>query len=76
MKTKNFNRYSYEELRVAATATDADQIDVDTLGAWFEQYGQDHWNGECYDADGISLYPVIEWDDELEQGEAVGYEIR
>lgn len=27
-------------------------------------------------ADGISLYPVIKWNDELDQGETVGYEFR
>lgn len=76
MNTKNFNRYSYQGLREAATAPGAEQIDIDTLGAWFNAYGYDYWNGECYDADGIQLYPVVEWDDDLDQGETTGYEIR
>lgn len=70
------NRYSYAELRERATAADATQTDIDSLGKWFELYGNDDWNGEYYDADGISIYPVIVWDDEMDHGETVGYEIR
>lgn len=76
MKTVKFNRYSYEDLLKAATAPDAKQIAINTLGAWFDAYGSDYWNGECYDADGMSLYPVIIWDDETDQGEVAGYEFR
>lgn len=76
MKTNRFTRYSYRELLSAVTSGSAEQIDIDTLGAWFDAYGPDYWNGECYDADGIRLYPVIEWDDDLDQGETVRYEIR
>lgn len=72
----NINRYNYAELRERATAADATQADIDTLGRWFDLYGSDYWNGEYYDADGISIYPVIVWDDETDQGETVGYEIR
>lgn len=66
----------YEELLAAATAQDADQDDIDALGDWFAANGNAYWNGEYYDADGIRLYPIIEWDDETDQGETVGYEIR
>lgn len=75
MATKPYNRYSYEDLRAAATAEDAQQIDIDTLGAWFHDYGGVYWNGEYYDADnGLRLRPVFEWDDELDQGHVVHYE--
>lgn len=69
-------RYDYKELRANAVAPGATQADIDALGKWFDTYGSAYWNGECYDADGISLYPIIEWDEELDQGETVGYEFR
>lgn len=71
MKTNDFNRYSYTELAAAAKAPDAQQIDIDTLGAWFEQYGTTYWNGEYYDADGDRLIPVYEADGD--DFEIVGY---
>lgn len=58
MKTNYYNRCSYSELLAAATAPAAKQIDVDTLGAWFEQYGNTYWNGEYYDANGVEIWPV------------------
>lgn len=76
MKTSNVSRYNYAELRERATAADATQIDIDSLGRWFELYGNDDWNGECYDADGIRLYPIVDWDEDADQGEVVGYEVR
>ena len=45
MKTKSFTRYSYADLYAAATAPNAEQIDIDTLGAWFERYDWHDWNG-------------------------------
>lgn len=74
--TKYYNRYSYQELRAALDAQNVKQIDIDTLGEWFDRYGDRFWNGECYDADGIEIIPVYEWDDELDQGEIIRYEIR
>lgn len=77
MKTNYVSRYNYAELRAAATAPDAEQIDIDTLGQWFSLYGSQYWNGEYYDADdGLRLYEVTEWDEELDQGEVTGYEFR
>ncbi len=69
------NRYEYEELRAAAIAPDAKQEDVDALAEWFERYGDQFWNGESYDADGVRLYPVYK---ETADGdfEIVCYEIR
>lgn len=68
--------YDYDELRAAATAPGATAEDLRELGRWFEQYGMDYWNGECWDADGLRLFPIIEWDAALEQGETTGYEFR
>lgn len=45
------------------------------LGEWFNAYGDRCWNGEYYDADGMRLYPVYRWDDELDQGEIIGWEV-
>ena len=72
MKTKDFNRYSYAELLSTATAPDAQQIDIDTLGAWFERYDP-YWNGEFYDADGKPLYPIYSDPDDNENIDIVGY---
>lgn len=68
--------YDYKELRAAAIAPGASAEAINALGEWFELYGMDCWNGECWDADGKSLYPIIEWDAERDQGETVGYEFR
>lgn len=73
MKTNKFNEYSYEDLRDKAWARDATQIDVDTLGAWFEEYGDCYWNGECYNVDGMNLFPVYKHDEERDQDEITGY---
>ena len=46
------------------------------MGEWFEQYGDEYWNGEYYNADdGIRVYPIVKEVDEDEY-ETVGYEIR
>lgn len=69
MKTKDFNRYSYTELKNKATAANATQEDIDTLGAWFEEYGTEYWNGECFAIDATrSLFPIydIHSEDEIE----------
>lgn len=76
MNTKSFGKYSYEELRAAAVSPNATQIDIDTLGAWFDCYGMDSWNGEYFDADnGLRLFPVCE-EDEDENFTVTGYEFR
>ena len=74
MKTKYYNQYSYKELLTAATAPNAEQIDIDTLGAWFEQFDP-YWNGEYYNADGHRLFPTYS---EYADGdfELIGYEFR
>ena len=77
MKTKTYHRYSYADLRAAATGADAQQIDIDTLGAWFESFGETLWNGEYYDAgDDLRLFPIMEWDEDRDQGEVIRYEFR
>ena len=69
--------YDYKELREKALSPDATQADVDALGEWFRVYGDRYWNGEFYDADnGRELRPVYKWDEDLGQGEVVGYELR
>ena len=68
------NYYSYEELKAAVIA-DASGANVNALGEWFSNYGNDYWNGEYYDADDFRLYPVYTEVDEDEL-ELTGYEIR
>lgn len=53
------NRYSYDELKNKALATEATQADIDQFGKWFEQYGDIFWNGEVYAIDdNHSLKPI------------------
>lgn len=67
------NYYNYEELR--AKALEGNQDDINALGEWFNEHGLDYWNGERFDADGFSLYPVYEEVGEDEY-ELKGYELR
>ena len=51
------------------------------LGCWFERYGNNFWNGECFntekDFDGRNLYPIYEQDaEDPDQYNVVGYELR
>lgn len=80
---RTINYYSYEELLAAAIAPGATQDDVDALGEWFSSFGSGYWNGECYDASAPgeqtgtrSLFEIVEWDEELDCGAVVGYELR
>lgn len=67
------NYYSYEELKAAVIA-DASGANVNALGEWFSNYGNDYWNGEYYDADDFRLYPVYTEVGE-DEFELTGYEI-
>ena len=69
------NEYGYKEY-LNEVKNNPTQENINRLGTWFERYGTDYWNGERFDADGFSLYPVIEWDDEMETGTTVGYEMK
>lgn len=50
------------------------------LGHWFEQYGKEFWNGECFNTEkefnGRNLYPVYEFHAEYDASCIVGYELR
>lgn len=77
------NRYNFTELRERATAPNAHQGDVNALGEWFEAYGSEFWNGECYDASlpgeptgSRSLYPIYGDEDESGCFPILGYEFR
>ena len=69
------NYYNYQEIRAAATAPNAAQADIDALGEWFQANGQQYWNGEYFDADGLRVYPVYR-ETEPDEYELTGYEIR
>ena len=73
-KGKNMNRYSYSDLLEAVKKNETAE-NVNALGEWFEQYGDQFWNGEYYDADGLRLFPVYVAISE-EQFEITGYEVR
>ena len=75
MQTNTYHAYSYKDFLEAATAPTATQVDIDTLGEWLSEYDP-YWNGEYYDADGLRVYPVYEWDDGGDTCEIVRYELR
>ena len=62
----------YEELREAAES--GNREDINALGRWFEREGREFWNGECYHADGMELYPLYKLvDAECGDYDVVGY---
>ena len=71
----NISYYDYEELAAKALETNA-TADLEALGEWFNQYGRDYWNGECYTIDSShDLFPIYE-EVEEDDFQIVGYEIR
>jgi hypothetical protein len=70
--------YDYRVLTAKALSSDATQEDINALGEWFEAYGYQYWNGECYEVDTSHyLYPVLsEEPDEYGGLEVTGYELR
>jgi hypothetical protein len=51
--------------------------DLARLGKWFEQYGLDYGNGECYDIDGSHcLYPLYSAPTEDGDFDIIGWEVR
>lgn len=75
MNTSDY--YNYSELISAVDANETPET-LAALGEWFSQYGDMYWNGECWDIDGNRrLYPIYApLDEECEQWEITGYEIR
>ena len=70
------NRYDYDELKNKALGVDATEEDVNKLGEWFEQYGDEFWNGEYYEVDSDNrLYPQHREVDE-DEFEVCGYVIK
>ena len=68
-------RYDYDRLRKAAIDEPTPE-NLEHFAHWFNLYGMDFWNGECWDADGYGLYPIYEWDEENDVGNIVGYELK
>lgn len=68
------NYYSYQELKAAVMANPAAE-NVNALGEWFSNYGNDYWNGEYYDADDFAVWPMYK-EVEEDEFEFTGYEIR
>lgn len=74
------NRYQYAELLAKATRPDATDEDLFALGSWMQVYGDDYWNGECWDISDEGqpsgsrlLYPISTEDDDEDYS---AYEIR
>lgn len=77
MQTRHYDYYSYQDLEKIVLSGTAEQIDIDTLGGWFEQYGSLYWNGESYEINSeFRLWPVYSEPDEYEDVEILGYELR
>lgn len=69
------NKYMYAELEAAALNPCATQAEINALGEWFQQYGEDFWNGQSWTVDekkGIHIAPIYR---EIEEDdfEIVGY---
>ena len=74
------NYYSYKDLEAAALA-DASEENLAALGEWFERFGSDFFNGECYTVNAdCNLYPIYEdhfdEDGELDHADIIGWELR
>lgn len=69
--------YEYKDLLVAVEENETPEA-LEALGEWFQRYGNMYWNGECWDIDGNrGLYPIYKLvDEECEDWEIIGYEIR
>lgn len=68
--------WMYESLAHVAVKRGAPQKYINALGKWFDWYGMDFWNGECFKVDGkhdINLYPILAWDEDFENADVVGY---
>ena len=71
------NCYEYKDLLAAVDENETPES-LAALGEWFQLYGNMYWNGSCWDIDGVrGLYPIYKLvDEECEDFELVGYEIR
>lgn len=50
--------YDYEELKRKALESESEE-DINSLGEWFLNYGDNQWNGHYYEIDNNNiLYPV------------------
>ena len=73
--------YDYSDLIKCYTNNKTD-INLDSIGKWFELYGQDFWNGECYTCEELNgrLYPIFKDLGYSRSGlyfyEQVGWELR
>lgn len=73
-------KYDYKELREKAIAKNATKQDRLNLYNWFNLYGNQFWNGECYDVDGYEMFPIYneikDEDGDLIELEVIDVEIR
>ena len=76
MSMNSFERtyYDYKDLKAAVDANPS-QENINALGEWFSNWGNDFWNGEYYDADDLRIFPVYK-EVEEDEFELIGYEAR
>lgn len=68
--------YDYCALEKAALEKETPE-NISALAEWFECFGDDFWNGECWTINNEkSLYPVYQHDEKSDQFELIRYEIR
>ncbi len=73
MNIKDYE-YKYKEIEDKAFESSTKE-NLENLWKWFEAFGNDYWNGECYTVrDDYGLYPIYEMDGE--DAVIIDYEIR
>ena len=69
--------YNYNELINAYKSNRTDEH-LNAIGEWFEHYGTEFWNGECYECKELNgrLFPIYEPSADNEDSfEIVGWEL-
>ena len=66
--------YNYNEL-IKAYNENKTQKNLNAIGEWFEQYGTEFWNGECYECKelGGRLFPICKRHENII--EIIGWEL-
>ncbi len=70
----NISYYDYEKLANAALKSGKEE-DLNSLGEWFERYGNSYWNGEKYEIDSTHFLRPIYREINEDDFETTGYEL-
>lgn len=72
----NVNYYSFGDL-LEALNNNLSAENINRMGVWFDLFGMEYWNGECFQLDeSREIVPIYTWDEETEQGQLVGYKLK